>query len=80
MQRIESVDPGRVEPRTAAILAAQSKKWGAPLYNHLIYARCPDIFRAVRGMWSGLETSGQLEPALIALVNRRVAFLNHCPF
>jgi hypothetical protein len=48
--------------------------------NHLIYARRPTIFRGVRAMWGGLDASGLVAPALTALVNRRVAFLNGCEF
>jgi len=78
--RIEGVDPDRVEKRIRAVLEAQADRWGAPLFNHLIYARRPSIFRGVRGMWGGLEGSGLLDPGLVALVNRRVAALNGCEF
>lgn len=80
MTRIKGVDPARVEDRIRAVLEAQAKKWGAPLSNHLLYARRPSIFRGVRGMWAGLDASGLVEPALVALVNRRVAALNGCEF
>ena len=36
----------------AKVLAAQAEHWGAPLANHLVYARRPDLFRAVRGMYT----------------------------
>jgi hypothetical protein len=78
--RIEGVDPDRVEKRIRAVLEAQADRWGAPLLNHLIYARRPSIFRGVRGMWSGLDASGLLDPGLVALVNRKVATLNGCVF
>jgi hypothetical protein len=80
MARIEGVDPDRVEKRIRAVLEAQAGRWGAPLLNHLIYARRPSIFRGVRGMWAGLDASGLLDPGLVALVNRRVATLNGCVF
>jgi hypothetical protein len=80
MARIEGVDPSAVEASIAAVFAAQAKKWGAPLLNHLIYARRPTIFRGVRAMWGGLDASGRLDPALVALVNRRVAAHNRCEF
>lgn len=80
MARVEGVDPGQTEKRIRAVLEAQSERWGAPLLNHLVYARRPTIFRGVRGMWGGLEESGLLDPALVALVNRRVAALNGCEF
>ena len=80
MTRVEGVDPGLVEKRIRAVLEAQADRWGAPLLNHLIYARRPSIFRGVRGMWAGLDASGLLDPRLVALVNRRVAALNGCEF
>jgi hypothetical protein len=80
MARIAEADRSSLEPRIKAVLEAQKKKWGAPLLNHLLYARRPSIFHAMRGMWSGLEASGLIEPGLQAMVNRRVAFLNGCEF
>lgn len=78
--RIEGVDPDLVEKRIRAVLETQADRWGAPLLNHLIYARRPSIHRGVRGMWAGLDASGLLDSGLVALVNRRVAALNGCEF
>ena len=78
--RIEGVNPEQAEKRIRAVLEAQAKKWGGPLLNHLVYARRPTIFQGARGMWGGLDASGLIEPALMALVNRRVAYLNGCEF
>ena len=78
--RIEPVAPATVEPAIAAVLEAQTRKWGAPLLNHLLYALRPSIFRGVRAMWAGIDASGLIEPALQALLNRRVASLNGCEF
>lgn len=80
MARITGVDPDRAEKPIRAVLEAQAKKWGAPLLNHLVYARRPTIFRGARGMWMGLEGSGLISPDLVALLNRRVAALNGCVF
>ncbi len=80
MARIEGVDPERTKRRIRAVLKAQAKKWGAPLLNHLIYARRPSIFQGARAMWAGLDASGLLDSELVALVNRRVAALNGCVF
>ncbi|HEY7784356.1 MAG TPA: hypothetical protein VIB00_06500 [Pyrinomonadaceae bacterium] len=80
MARITGVDPESVERYVREVLSAQTKNWGGPLLNHLIYARRPTIFRGVRAMWGGLEASGLIDPKLTALVNRRVAALNHCEF
>jgi hypothetical protein len=78
--RIEGVSPDQAEKGIRVVLEAQAKKWGGPLLNHLVYARRPTIFQGARGMWGGLDASGLTEPALTALVNRRVAYLNGCEF
>ncbi len=80
MARIEGVDPASAEGTIAAVFKAQTETWGAPLLSHLLYARRPTIFRGARGMWGGLDQSGLLDPALVALVNRRVAAINGCAF
>jgi hypothetical protein len=80
MSRIAGVDPSTVPPEVARVLAAQSKKWGAPLLNHLVYARLPALFRGVRGMWGALGQLGLIDPQLESLVNRRVAAHNGCLF
>ena len=80
MARIDGVDPERVDGQIKAVFAAQTKRWGGPLLNHLLYGRRPSIFRGVRAMWSGLDASGLLDRRLVALVNVRVAALNGCEF
>ena len=80
MPRIEGVEIASLDARTQAVFEAQTRKWGAPLRNHLLYARRPSIFRAVRGMWSGIEESGLINAGLQALINRRVAAHNGCVF
>ena len=80
MARIPGVDPANVDPATKAVFEAQSKKWGGPLLNHLVYARRPTIYRGVRAMWAGLDASGLIDGRLVAIVNRRVAALNGCLF
>ncbi len=80
MGRIPDANPEELDDYTRNVLAAQKKTYGAPLLNHLIYARRPTIFRGARAMWSGLGSSGLIDPKLQALVNRRVAALNHCEF
>ena len=80
MARIEGVDPDCAQGPIKAIFEAQIKKWGAPLLNHLIYARRPTILRGARAMWSGLDSSGLLDGKLVSLINRRVAAINGCEF
>ncbi|HEY6751958.1 MAG TPA: hypothetical protein VI027_11620 [Rubrobacteraceae bacterium] len=80
MVRINGVDPDRAQGPIRAVFEAQIKKWGAPLLNHLLYARRPSIFRGVRAMYSGLDSSGLIEAKLVSLTNRRVAAINGCEF
>jgi hypothetical protein len=78
--RITEVDPKEVDRQIQAVFDAQTKAWGAPLVNHLLYARRPTIFRGVRAMWTGIAASGLIDPKLQALINRRVASINGCDF
>jgi len=80
MARVADADVATLDKQIRAVLDAQAKKWGAPLLNHLIYARRPSIFRGVRGIWSSIDASGLVDSKLQAMVNRRVAFLNGCEF
>jgi hypothetical protein len=80
MARIDGVNPVEVEGYIKQVFDAQTKQWGAPLLNHLVYARRPTIFRGARGMWTGIGGSGLIDAGLQGLINRRVASLNHCEF
>ena len=80
MARIDDVDQSQIDSYTRQVFAAQAKKWGAPLLNHLIYARRPTVFRGARGMWTGIESSGLIDGGLQGLINRRVASINGCEF
>jgi alkylhydroperoxidase family enzyme len=78
--RIKGVTPEEADDYARRVFEAQSRRWGAPLTNHLVYARRPTIFRGARAMWQGLDGSGLIDPKLVALVNRRVAAINGCEF
>jgi hypothetical protein len=80
MARVADVNVETVDKYVENVLAAQRKVWGAPLLNHLLYARRPTIFRGARAMWGGIEGSGLIAASLRALLNRRVASLNGCEF
>ena len=80
MARIEGVNPAQVDDAIERVFAAQAKKWGGPLLNHLLYARRPSIFRGARAMWTGIDASRLIDGRLKALINRRVAALNGCEF
>ncbi len=80
MARIAGVGPEQTDGYVKRVFAAQAKRWGAPLLNHLLYARRPTIFRGARAMWQGLDESGLIDAHLQALINRRVAAWNGCEF
>ena len=80
MARVADVNTEEADRYVKDVLEAQSKAWGAPLLNHLVYARRPSIFKGARAMWTGIEASGLIDAALRSLINRRVASLNGCVF
>ena len=80
MARIADADVEETDRYITNVLQAQKKTWGAPLLNHLIYARRPSIFRGARAMWVGIDESGLIDPGLRSLINRHVATLNGCEF
>lgn len=80
MARIRSVNVAAAGNYVKSVLEAQAKEWGGPLLNHLVYARCPSIFKGARAMWTGYEASGLIDARLRSLINRRVAALNGCEF
>jgi alkylhydroperoxidase family enzyme len=80
MARVANVNTEEADRYIKDVLDAQSKAWGTPLHNHLLYARRPSIFKGARAMWTGIEASGLIDAALRSLINRRVAFLNGCEF
>lgn len=80
MARLSGAEPAEADRYARKVFEAQTRKWGGPLLNHLVYARRPTIFRGVRAMWTGIEGSGLIDRKLQALVNRRVASLNGCEF
>ena len=80
MARVADVNTEAADRSVKDVLEAQSKAWGAPLLNHLVYARRPSIFKGARAMWTGIEASGLIDAGLRSLINRRVASLNGCEF
>lgn len=80
MARVANTNVEAADNYTRSVLNAQAKDWGAPLLNHLVYARRPSIFKGARAMWTGIDASGLIDAGFRALINRRVAFLNGCEF
>ncbi|HVQ39162.1 MAG TPA: hypothetical protein VMS31_16605, partial [Pyrinomonadaceae bacterium] len=64
MARVADVRPEEFDRYIKDVLEAQRKTWGAPLLNHLVYARRPSIFKGARSMWTGIEASGLIDGAL----------------
>jgi alkylhydroperoxidase family enzyme len=80
MARIADANIDEAHRYVKDVLEAQRKTWGAPLLNHLVYARRLPIFRGARAMWTGIESSGLIDARLRGLINRRVASINGCEF
>ena len=80
MARIAGVNPEQADHYAKKVFEGQKKTWGAPLLNHLLYARRPSIFRGARAMWTGIDASGLISAGLRSLINRRVASINRCEF
>jgi len=79
--RIPPVVPETCPDDLRETLDEQRKLWGAPLYPYLFYARSPAYFRAAKAMWAALqEDAKRVPPALMALLNRRVAWWNGCEY
>jgi len=79
--RIPPVDIETLPEDVREVLEEQRKRWGAPLYPYLFYARNAGYFRAAHGMWTALQQETKRVPgALRGLLNRRVAAWNNCEF
>jgi hypothetical protein len=78
LSRIGSLNVAQLTPEMRAVCERHRERHGAPLENHLILARCPEIFWSFRGMWEGLERSALLPSRLRDLVNLKVAALVGC--
>ena len=79
--RIPPVDVETLPDDLREALEEQRKRWGAPLYPYLFYARNAAYFRAAQAMWTALQQETKRVPgALRGLLNRRVASWNNCEF
>src|SRR5215467_361273 len=79
--RIPPVDVATLPDDLREALEEQRKRWGAPLYPYLFYARNAAYFRAAQAMWTVLQQETKRVPgALRGLLNRRVASWNNCEF
>jgi len=78
MPRISGLEKGQVAPDLQPVYTRQEEFYGAPLYNHQVLARRPQIFRAFRTMWAALEDHALLPARLRDLLNVKVASLIGC--
>jgi hypothetical protein len=53
--RIPPVDIETLPEDVREVFEEQRKRWGAPLYPYLYYARNPAYFRAAHAMWTALQ-------------------------
>jgi alkylhydroperoxidase family enzyme len=79
--RIRPVDIETLPDDLREILEGQRKRYGAPLYPYLFYARNAVYFRAAHAMWTTLQQETKRVPGTLrALLNRRVAWWNGCEY
>ena len=79
--RVPPVEVETLPDDLREVLEEQDKRWGAPLYPYLYYARNPAYFRAAKEMWAAMQQETTRVPAALrALLNRRVAWWNGCEF
>ena len=79
--RIPPVDIGTLPDDLREVLEEQRKRYGAPLYPYLFYARNAEYCRAAQAMWTALQQETKRVPgALRGLLNGRVASWNNCAF
>lgn len=80
MPRVKEVEHAGGDPILEEIYARERETLGAILNTTKVYAHCPPILRAAKGMGKALEESGRLDAQLRALLCLRVAQMNGCPF
>jgi hypothetical protein len=80
MTRIKGIASEETNGYIKDVYHNQIQKYGKVLENHKLYARRPTIFKAVRGMWEGIDQSGLISEELKTMLNIRVASMNGCPF
>ena len=78
--RIAPLDPDTAEGLLKDTIATQRKIWGKPLLPYLLYGRSPAILQSTTAMWATIHGLKRIDGKLKALVNRRVAWWNGCPF
>jgi alkylhydroperoxidase family enzyme len=80
MPRVREIEDDDGDPILKEIFARQREAFGDLLNPTKVMAHCPPILRAAQALGASIAKSGQLPPALVALVSLRAAAINGCPF
>ena len=78
--RIAPVDLDTAEGELKDAIEGQRRMWGKSLLPYRLYARSPAILKGASAMWAAVRSFKKIDARLKALVNRRVAWWNGCPF
>lgn len=80
MPRIPEISDAEATPEQSALFQADRGQYGDVLNTTRIYAHCPGISPALRGLRAALDASGLVRADLVSLARMRVAQINGCPF
>ncbi len=80
MPRVREIEDAGGDPTLSEIFEAERQSYGDLLNPTKVMAHCPPILKAAKALGASISQSGRLPPALLALVNFRVASINGCPF
>jgi hypothetical protein len=80
MPRVREIEEPGEDPILREIYAREQEVFGFVLNTTKVQAQCPSIMKAAKQLSAAVDRSGLLPPALLALVNLRVALINGCPF
>jgi alkylhydroperoxidase family enzyme len=78
--RISEIETPGDDPILKELYAREEETFGFVLNTTKVQAHRPEILRAAKQLGAAVARSGLLGPALLALVNLRVALINGCPF
>jgi alkylhydroperoxidase/carboxymuconolactone decarboxylase family protein YurZ len=80
VSRLAPPDPEHLPAPVREILAAETKRFGAPLNTTMVLANHPAVLTAYKAWSKAMSETTLIPAALRYLVYVRVAGLNGCPF